>query len=204
MSKNDDDDGDDGDDGGGDGDDVKSTSDTLRVTLTRQQYDALPNASALNLYYKEMLDQTVQFDEDGDTQLLDLHRGDIADFTRIVDGQRLYEALVTRAAYHCKLHPQVDAMKVYVANELAGSVDTHSLIVFVYERDNARRSDVKARRQIPFTNGENGVGTGKEASVVLFTRYSIEPRLRGKLVWFREPRRNSTLGSVAFLVEESY
>jgi len=199
MSENDDDD--DGD--GGTGDD-KAASGALRVTLTRQEYDALPNTSALNLYYEVTPDQTVQFDEDGDEQLLDLHRGDIADFARIDDGQRLYEALVTRAAYHCKLHPHVEAMKEYVANELAGSVDRQSLIVFVYERDNARRSDVKERRQTPFANGENGVGTGKEASVVLFTRYSIEPRLRGKLVWFRESRRNSVLGTVAFLVEESY
>ncbi len=176
---------------------------SVGVTLSREEYDKL-SGDGVNLYYIDTQEQNLQFDEDGDTQLLDLHRGDVAEFTKIRNGDNLYMALVSRAAYHCKLHPQQDALREIVVSELAGSVDTDSVIVFAYERDNAKRSEVKERYETPFVNGQNGIGTGSEASVVLFARFSFEPRLRGKVIWFREPRRNSTLGTVALLVEESY
>ena len=188
--KNDDTDGDDGDD--------------LRVTLSLAEFEAVKGQEFVFFYKSSDVIDDVEFDSDGDERLLKLHQGDPLQFESRSRGMESYESLVTRSKYICKLHPQVEAMQEYVSQQLSGVPSPEDIIVLVYRRDSAASSDVSQRRQNPFNNSVNGLATGVEASLILFSRYSFEPKLRAVLVWEKAPRINSTLGTVAFRIDEAF
>jgi hypothetical protein len=172
-------------------------------TLSRDEYDRLDEPE-MALFYVDDEDTTeVRFDPEGDERLTAMHIGDVTQFNSAINFQ-LYESLVERSAYECKVHPQLTAMQQFVSDELAGDVLPDELIVLVYKRDSAARSSVTLRRLNPFKNGTNGIGSSAEASVVLFGKHNLEPKFRAKIVWMIEPRLNSTLGTVAFRVEEGF
>lgn len=175
--------------------------DGRKETLTREEYDKLDETGAMILFYTSD-EEAVKFDPDGDERLTKMHLGDVMEFDSV--NFQLYESLVERATYECKVHPQLRVMQEYVSQQLAGDIYPDELIVLVYKRDSAARSEVSQRRLNPFKNKVNGIGSGTEASMVLFAKNSFEPKFRAKIVWMTEPRLNSTLGTAAFRVEETF
>jgi hypothetical protein len=95
-------------------------------------------------------------------------------------------------------------MQQFVSGELLEAVEDTDLIVLVYKRDSAKRSDVIQRRKNPFRNPINGIDSTEPANVVLFGRYSHEPNFAGTVVWQYEARVNSTVGTVAFKVTRAF
>lgn len=176
----------------------------LQITYKADEY-ATVRGPVTTLFYTATPDtDDVVFDPAGDERLLELQTGDVADFPLQPGGTDLYKSLVMRASYECKLHPQQTRMRELVANELANDMPADELIVMLYRRDSAARSDVTLRRQNPFRNAYNGVESAEPASVILFEKYTFEPKFLGTLVWHTEPRLNSTLGTIAFRVTEAF
>ena len=184
--------------------DDSANDDQLNVTLSLAEYEAVKGQEFVFFYKSSDVIDDVEFDSEGDERLLKMHQGDPFEFGGKPNAFEGYESLVTRSKYICKLHPQIDEMQQYVSQQLSGVPAPDDLIVLAYRRDSAASSDVKQRRQNPFNNSVNGLSTGVEASVILFSRYSFEPKFRGALVWEKAPRINSTLGSVAFRIDEAF
>lgn len=163
------------------------------------QFEAIRGTQTLLLFYTESADETrVLFDPDNDAALRAVfERSPYAfDNARDLDA---YKALVTRARYKCRAHPDQER-----ALELVPSVERpdDDVLVLAYQRDSEAASVVKNRRRSPFTNSENGVGSGAQRpTLVLFDEYSFVPKLVVEPVWHQEKRLNATVGLLAVRVE---
>ena len=118
------------------------TSNELSLTLSRDEFDNAKGFEMTLFYVESETADDVIFDPEGDERLMALHKGDVADFLAIRNGSAIYESLVTRSSYSCKLHPQLEDMQEFVAQELSGDVSPDEMIVLVYKRDSAARSEV--------------------------------------------------------------
>jgi len=164
------------------------------------QFDSIRGTQTLLLFYTESVDETsVLFDPDNDAALRAVFERSPYEF----DNERdldAYKALVTRAHYKCRAHPdQQRALQLVPSAELP---DDGSALVFVYQRDSEASSVVRNRRRSPFTNSENGVGSGAQrATLVLFDQYSFAPKLVVEPIWHQEKRLNATVGLLGVRVE---
>jgi hypothetical protein len=177
---------------------TESLGDRLLVT-NKEQFDLL-NEPAVLLFYTET-ETDVIFDPDNDTVLLDMHRDPFA-FRSTAENVEAYQALITRAHYECKLHPNQQLVREQVATDLG--VPSDDFLIFVYHRDAARNSHVKNRERAPFTNTLNGLRADRSETVqlVLFAKYSHDPFATVSIVWQRAARLNSSFGVVAVRVNE--
>jgi len=163
------------------------------------QFERIDGTQTLLLFYTESADETrVLFDADNDAALRAFMERSPYEFDNARD-LRAYEALVTRARYRCRAHPQQARALALVPS--AERRDDASLLMLVYRRDSEAASVVRNRRRSPFANAENGVGAGAQRSeLVLFEEYSFVPKLVVEPVWHQEKRLNATVGLLAVRV----
>jgi hypothetical protein len=177
-----------------------SRSEILDAYSNSEAFESV-SGDTLLLYYAETADETdVRFDGDNDERLLAIFSRSPYLFRNDVQLAE-YEALVSRATYECRAHPQQREAAEFVANALEPPDDPESLVVFVYRRDSASTSAVRNRRASPFTNSTDGTTSTTPARVVLFRQYSHEPLFVATLVWHAQVRRNASVGLVAFRIE---
>ena len=173
---------------------------TPLVYSNSAQFEAIGGTQTLLLFYTESSDETrVLFDPDNDAALRAVfERSPYAfDNRRDLDA---YKALVTRARYRCRAHPDQERALALVPS--AERPDDDDVLMLVYQRDSEAVSVVKNRRRSPFTNSENGVGSGAQRpTLVLFDEYSFVPKLAVELVWHQEKRLNATVGLLAVRIE---
>lgn len=166
-----------------------------------EQFDAIDDAVAL-LYYTESVDE-VLFDADNDRALVGMH---VAPFAfKNDESLSTYEALISRAHYYCKPHPNQALAREQAAVELSTPAD--DLLVMVYKRDAASASGVRLRNKTPFRNPINGISVqrnGESTQLSLFKDLSFDPYADVVLVWQREPRINATVGLIGLRVDKIY
>lgn len=177
---------------------TENLADRLLIT-NKEQFDLLREPAVL-LFYTET-DIDVIFDPDNDAVLLDMHR-DPFGFSSTAKTIAAYQALVTRAHYNCKLHPNQQLVREQVAIDLG--VPSDDFLILVYHRDSASKSPVKSRERAPFTNTLNGLrpDRGESVQLVLFAKYAHDPFATVSIVWQRAARLNSSFGVVALRVNE--
>jgi len=167
-----------------------------------RQFEAIGGSETLLLFYTESADD-VLFDPDNDARLLGMFERSPYAFRNAAQLAE-YEALVTRAAYTCRAHPEQDAARELAAAQLATPTEADALLVLVYRRDAPSASAVRNRRRSPFTNAANGTAAPRGARVVLFRQYSFAPVLVGRPVWHNETRLNATVGLLGLRVERLF
>ena len=167
------------------------------------QFDALPASFALVLFYRDSdaddQNPTV-FDPDVDETLIELHGDPYMELSAnfLVE----YEACVTRAQYECRRHPLQQEVLAVARSDLSG-FELDALIVLVYKRDSAATSVSKNRLSAPFRNTANGMrDNAPSPELTLFRQHSFEPYVRCRIVWHREPKLNSTIGTIIIEVTE--
>ena len=165
------------------------------------EFDSIRDASVL-LFYTQTIDSDVVFDPQNDAALASYFTNPFQfDNRSMLDN---FVALVMRARYELKPHPNAESIVASVSAEW--NVPTNQLLVMVYQRDSARSSAVENRRSSPFLNGVNGLSSAGNQSepLWLFSQYSHEPVARVTLIWHSAVRTNATVGHVAFRVEQLY
>ena len=173
----------------------------LEVFTNAEQFEAIKDHAVL-LYYTET-EADVIFDPENDAVLVNLLSHPFA----FSNDQSLlnFISLITRACFYCKPHPDQSALRAQAEGDLG--MEMPDLLILVYKRDNAHTSVVKNRRDTPFRNAVNGLGTsdsGESALVALFRQYEHTPFASVAIVWHREPRLCSTVGMIGVRIEKFF
>ncbi len=178
---------------------AESESHLPLVPTNKKQFDTLEKKTkTLLLYYTlDETNNTIRFDQSNDSRLLQMFERSPFSFKNSVD-LALYESLVSRPHYELRAHTAQSTLREMFSADLSSDA-LGNFVAFVFSR--ATQTTPK-RRESPFNNNVDGVGTPSPPELVLFEKYSHVPHIIAQPAVFQEQSRNATVGVVGMVVKE--